>query len=138
MSLIKELYALADTVPARPLGAGLYFRLRRRDHSSPANPGRRFTAHSTVDGKKEHHRSAPVRDRLLIVLFLFFFLVPILFTGCLPAPSPRPALEVAREAALETKIRAYIAAEPTLDEEAIKVKVNDGKIILKGEVEREA
>lgn len=68
------------------------------------------------------------------MLFLLLFLP----TGCLRPASPRPALEVAREAALKTKIRAFIAAEPMLDEEAIRVEVEEGKIVLKGKVAREA
>ncbi|MCG3115452.1 MAG: BON domain-containing protein [Candidatus Manganitrophus sp. SA1] len=69
---------------------------------------------------------------------MFFLSLLLLQTGCLRASSPRPAFEVAREAALETKIRAYIVAEPMLDEGAIKVEVSEGKIVLKGKVEQEA
>lgn len=129
---------MADTDSARPLGAGPHVQLRRGDHPFPPGRGGRFTPRSTVDGKKKRHRSAPVENRLSIRLIPFLFFVPILFTGCLPAPSPQPALEVARAAALETKIRAYIAAEPMLDEEAIRVEVGEGKIVLKGKVAREA
>jgi osmotically-inducible protein OsmY len=44
---------------------------------------------------------------------------------------------VAREAALETKIRAFIAAEPMLDQERVRVEIDEGKIILTGKVKRE-
>ncbi|MCG3113145.1 MAG: BON domain-containing protein [Candidatus Manganitrophus sp. SB1] len=67
------------------------------------------------------------------MLFLLLFLP----AGCLRPASPRPALEVAREAALETKIRAFIAAEPMLDQERVRVEIDEGKIVLKGKVERE-
>ncbi|WDT76384.1 MAG: BON domain-containing protein [Candidatus Manganitrophus sp.] len=38
---------------------------------------------------------------------------------------------------MKTKIHAYIAAEPMLNEEAIQVEIDEGKIILKGKVKRE-
>lgn len=44
---------------------------------------------------------------------------------------------MAREAALETKIRAFIAAELMLDQERVRVEIDEGKIILKGKVKRE-
>ncbi|NKE71232.1 BON domain-containing protein [Nitrospiraceae bacterium HYJII51-Mn-bac16s-1-B09] len=69
---------------------------------------------------------------------MFFLSLLLLQTGCLRASTPRPAFEVAREAALETKIRAYIVAEPMLDKEAIRVEVEEGKVVLKGKVAREA
>lgn len=128
---------MADIDSACPLGAWFYFKVRRGDHPSSLDPGRRPTVRSTVDGKKKHHRPASIReftDGLSIpVLFLLLFLP----AGCLRPESPRPALEVAREAALETKIRAFIAAEPMLDQERVRVEIDEGKIILKGKVERE-
>lgn len=115
----------------------LGFTLKWGDHPSSLDPGGRSTARSTVDGKKKRHRSAAIREfnggLSIPVLFLLLFLP----AGCLRPESPRPALEVAREAALETKIRAFIAAEPMLDQERIRVEIDEGKIILKGKVERE-
>lgn len=131
---------MADTDSARPLGAGPHVQLRRGDHPFPPGRGGRFTPRSIVDGKKEHHRSASLRERLdgFSIPFLFFLSLLLFQTGCLRASTPRPAFDAAREAALETKIRAYIVAEPMLDEEAIKVEVGEGKIVLKGKVAREA
>lgn len=37
---------------------------------------------------------------------------------------------------METKISAFIAVEPMLNEERVRVKVDEGKIVLKGKVER--
>ncbi|MDC4204352.1 MAG: lmo0937 family membrane protein [Candidatus Manganitrophus sp.] len=94
-------------------------------------------ARSSVDGKKEYHRPAAIREfnggLSISVLFLLLFLP----AGCLRPESPQPALKVAREAALETKIQAFIAAEPMLDQERVRVEIDEGKIILKGKVERE-
>lgn len=127
---------MADIDSACPLGAWFHFKVRRGDHPSSPGRSRRFIARS-ADGKKKHHRPAAIREFTgglsIPVLFLLLFLP----AGCLRPESPRPALEVAREAALETKIRAFIAAEPMLDEEAIRVEVEEGKIVLKGKVARE-
>ncbi|TAJ98491.1 MAG: BON domain-containing protein [Candidatus Manganitrophaceae bacterium] len=66
---------------------------------------------------------------------LIFFLV--LLTGCLREKPPRPAADVAREAALETKVRALIEADPILSDQPIEVEVNNGTVVLKGKVDRE-
>lgn len=68
---------------------------------------------------------------------LSFFLLLFFLAGCLREAPPKPAADVAREAALETKVRALIVAEPILSDQPIDVEVKEGAIVLSGRVARE-
>jgi osmotically-inducible protein OsmY len=57
--------------------------------------------------------------------------------GCRSRPPPKPSAEFARDAALETQVRAFLEAEKTLQNEPIDVVVNDGTIILRGKASGE-
>jgi len=69
-----------------------------------------------------------------LISLLFFF---IFITGCLRESPPRPAADIAQEAALEAKVRALLAAEPTLSDQPLEVEVKEGAIVLRGKVTRE-
>ncbi|MDC4224113.1 MAG: BON domain-containing protein [Candidatus Manganitrophus sp.] len=58
-------------------------------------------------------------------------------TGCLRESSPKPEADVAQESALEAKVRALIAAEPTLSDQPIDIEVKEGTLVLRGKVARE-
>ena len=68
-------------------------------------------------------------------IFLLFLL--LMAGGCHRNPPPRPAADFARDAAMETKVRALLSADPDLKNEAIDVNVAGGEIFLKGKVHRE-
>lgn len=58
--------------------------------------------------------------------------------GCQrPSRPPVPAADFARDAALETRVRALISSEPALQHEPIEVSVEEEGIVLKGRVRRQ-
>jgi osmotically-inducible protein OsmY len=57
--------------------------------------------------------------------------------GCHRTPPPKPAADFARDAALETRVRALLSAEPVLRGEPIEVAVEEGGILLTGKVHRQ-
>lgn len=56
--------------------------------------------------------------------------------GCHRTPPPKPAIQFSNDAALETEVRALLAAEPMLQNEPIEVAVEGGGILLTGRVHR--
>lgn len=70
-------------------------------------------------------------QRAIQVLILFSVL---LVGGCHRTPPPKPAADFAQDAALETKVRALLLAEPDLKNEPIEVNVEGGGILLRGKV----
>lgn len=64
-----------------------------------------------------------------ILLWTTFF-----YAGCNRSLPPKPEAEFIRDAAVKTKVRAFLAAEPALRNETIEVVVDGETILLRGTV----
>jgi len=70
--------------------------------------------------------------------YVLAFCIVLAAGGCQrPSRPPVPAADFARDAALETRVRALISSEPALQHEPIEVSVEQGDIILKGRVRQQ-
>lgn len=66
-----------------------------------------------------------------------FCILLTMSAGCHRTPPPKPAVDFAQDAVLETRVRALLSAEPTLQDEPIEVAASNGNIILTGKVRRQ-
>lgn len=65
---------------------------------------------------------------------LIFCILLAAAEGCHRTPPPKPAIDFAQDAALQTEVRALLSAEPILQDEPIEVTVEGGGILLTGKV----